>query len=219
MSEMAVVLLNHPTSPMDSIKEKYMDYVLTHGKRPKTVYAFAKELGIDEKEFYRHYSSFHHLEASIWADTFRATVARIQQDPVYADYSAREKVLTLYYAFLEMLKGSRSFAVFTLKASSWFGDAQVLGELHKEFEVYIKGVINDGIYSGEVSDRPFLTDRYAGFLWWQMQYLLRFWAKDTSQEFERTDAAIEKAVNLSFDLLGKNVVDSAFDFAKFNFSR
>jgi hypothetical protein len=55
-------------------------------------------------------------------------------------------------------------------------------------------------------------------MWWQMQFLLRFWAKDTSNEFERTDAAIEKAVNLSFDVLGKNLVDSTFDFVKFTFS-
>jgi Tetracyclin repressor-like, C-terminal domain len=203
---------------MDSLKEKYIDYVLTHGKRPRTVYAFAKELGMEEKEFYGQYSSFAHLEAQIWADTFRATVQRIQQDPVYGDYTAREKVLTLYYALIEMLKNTRSFAVFTLKDRSWFGGPDVLGELHKEFREYIKSVINDGIYSGEVSDRPFLTDRYADLYWWQAQFVIRFWAKDTSPEFERTDAAIEKAVNLSFDLLGKNLIDSAFDFAKFTFA-
>ncbi len=203
---------------MDILKEKYVDYVLSHGKRPKTVYEFTKQAGMAEKEFYNHVSSFQQLEALIWADTFRATIQLIKQDAVYGEYSAREKVLTMYYALIERLKNTRSFAVFTLKSKTWLGGPEVLGELHKEFEAYIKEVINDGIYSGEVSDRAFLTDRYSGLMWWQMQFLLRFWAKDTSNEFERTDAAIEKAVNLSFDVLGKNLVDSTFDFVKFTFS-
>ncbi|MBC8081800.1 MAG: TetR/AcrR family transcriptional regulator, partial [Hymenobacter sp.] len=33
--------------------------------------------------------------------------------------------------------------------------------------------------------------------------------------FERTDAAVEKAVTLSFDLVGRNTLDSATDFVRF----
>jgi hypothetical protein len=46
-------------------------------------------------------------------------------------------------------------------------------------------------------------------------FLLLFWRDDESAGFEKTDAAIEKSVNLAFDLIGKGAVDSAFDFAKF----
>ena len=42
-----------------------------------------------------------------------------------------------------------------------------------------------------------------------------FWKEDNSPGFEKTDAAIEKSVNLAFDLIGKGAVDSAIDFAKF----
>ena len=37
----------------------------------------------------------------------------------------------------------------------------------------------------------------------------------SEQEFEKTDEAVEKVVNLSFDLIGKGAVDSMLDFAKF----
>jgi hypothetical protein len=33
--------------------------------------------------------------------------------------------------------------------------------------------------------------------------------------FEKTDAAIEKSVNLAFDLIGKGILDNALDFGKF----
>jgi hypothetical protein len=48
-------------------------------------------------------------------------------------------------------------------------------------------------------------------------FILNFWVKDPSQQFEQTDVAIEKAVNTSFDLIGKTPLDTIFDFAKFLF--
>jgi len=48
-----------------------------------------------------------------------------------------------------------------------------------------------------------------------MGFLLVFWKEDESPGFEKTDAAVEKSVNLAFDLIGKGAVDSFIDFAKF----
>jgi hypothetical protein len=49
----------------------------------------------------------------------------------------------------------------------------------------------------------------------QLAFLLMFWRDDNSPAFEQTDAAIEKSVNLAFDLIGKGAIDSMLDFAKF----
>jgi ubiquinone biosynthesis protein COQ9 len=46
---------------------------------------------------------------------------------------------------------------------------------------------------------------------------LKFWIDDTSNAFEKTDAAIEKSVNLAMDLMGKSPLDAALDFGKFLF--
>ncbi|MCU0448445.1 MAG: TetR family transcriptional regulator C-terminal domain-containing protein [Bernardetiaceae bacterium] len=200
---------------MTQLQQQYIDYLLTHRRRPASVYAFAKTAGLDERAFYEECSSFAQLEAQIWADALGQTLGRITQDEVYNNYTAREKVLTLYYALLEQLKAVRSFAVFTLDREPPLFGGELLKPFRAKFDEHIKSVINDGVYSGEVNDRPFLTDRYADLIWWQVLFLLRFWAKDTSPDFERTDAAVEKAVNLSFDLLGRNLLDSAFDFGKF----
>ena len=34
----------------EKLREAYIDYVLTHGERPNTVYVFMKELGIPEED-------------------------------------------------------------------------------------------------------------------------------------------------------------------------
>ena len=40
------------------IQDGYIDYVLTNNEPPKSVYIFAKNIGITEPEFYMFYSSF-----------------------------------------------------------------------------------------------------------------------------------------------------------------
>jgi hypothetical protein len=69
----------------------------------------------------------------------------------------------------------------------------------------------------EIAGRSKLSDNYDSLFWYQFMFLLDFWRKDGSTDFERTDEAIEKSVNLSFDLIEKNALDSAFDFGKFIF--
>jgi hypothetical protein len=56
-------------------------------------------------------------------------------------------------------------------------------------------------------------------LWFHLHFILRFWCNDDSRDFEKTDEAIEKSVNLAFDLIGKGVLDNAFDFGKFLFQQ
>jgi hypothetical protein len=60
-----------------------------------------------------------------------------------------------------------------------------------------------------------LDKRYPQLFWIHMGFMLIFWKDDGSPGFESTDAAIEKSVNLAFDLIGKGAVDTAIDFAKF----
>lgn len=83
------------------------------------------------------------------------------------------------------------------------------------FEEWISGVLNEGKNTGEVAKRPFIDERYQGLFWLHLMFILQFWIKDESSNFDNTDAAIEKSVNLAFDLIGKGVLDNALDFGKF----
>ena len=77
----------------------------------------------------------------------------------------------------------------------------------------------EGKETDEVVDRPIISNNYDEGLWRQVLFVLNFWAEDDSPNFERTDVAIEKAVNLSFDLMGRSAIDSAIDFARFLYQR
>ena len=80
---------------------------------------------------------------------------------------------------------------------------------------FIHGLMIEGNDTGEIPKRPFLSDRYKQGFWVQLLFILNFWKNDESKGFENTDAAIEKAVNLSLDLIEKGPLDSMIDFAKF----
>ena len=75
--------------------------------------------------------------------------------------------------------------------------------------------MNAGKGNGEIATRPVLDKRYPQLFWLHLGFILIFWKEDSSAGFEKTDAAIEKSVNLAFDLIGKGAVDTAIDFGKF----
>jgi len=201
---------------VESIQKAYIDYVLTEGEEPKSVYIFAKKHKMTEAEFYKHFGSFQALEQNIWADVAQKTLAEIKGQEVWAQYSAREKALSYFYAFFELLKQQRSFAVYSLKKQPrGITTPAIFNDLHEIFENFCTEILNEGLESGELSDRKFFSKRYKDALWVQFGFVLHFWISDNSAGFEKTDEAIEKGVNVTFDLFQRSPIDNLFEYGKF----
>jgi hypothetical protein len=200
----------------EKIKAAYIEAVLTQGARPVSVYKFCLDLGIKEEEFYNLFGSFEGLENYIWKGFIDKTISRLKADKAYQTFITREKILAFYYTLLEELKSSRSFVLFQLENSRKF---ELVPEYIKgfkaQFEDYFESVLTVAKGKGEVATRPVIDRRYPQLFWLHLGFILLFWKQDSSPGFENTDAAIEKSVNLAFDLIGKGAVDSAIDFAKF----
>jgi hypothetical protein len=200
----------------DKIRSAYVDHLLTEGKQPASVYKFCLDLGIKEEAFYKNFGSFDAIEKEIWANFVGTAVTHLQSDKTFSSFTSREKILTFYFALFEVLKNNRSFAVHQLGT---FRKPELtptyLKDFKKTFDEFISSALNEGKGSGEIGARPFLDKLYPQLFWMHMGFLLLFWKEDESAGFEKTDAAIEKSVNLAFDLIGKGAIDSAFDFAKF----
>lgn len=200
------------------LKAAYLDYLRRHGRAPKTVFAFADAQGITEGEFYRYYASFAVIEREAWAEFGREARAQAAEEPTWQGYGAREKLLAFYYTLLEILKNNRSFVLLTLGCSQRRMPAlvpQVLKQFEAEFKDFVQEILHEGRATGEVASRPFLQDGYGRIFVRQLQFILLYFVRDESANFERTDAAVEKAVTLSFDLVGRNTFDSALDFGRF----
>ncbi|AYL98850.1 TetR family transcriptional regulator C-terminal domain-containing protein [Mucilaginibacter celer] len=201
---------------IQSIQNAYIDYVLTEGEQPKSVYIFAKQNEMTEAEFYQFYGSFEAVEQGIWAELANKTLAEIRAQEVWGGYSAREKALSFFYGFFELLKGNRSFAVYSVKKQpKGFTTPKAFAPLKDIFEAFADDIMKEGIESTELSDRKYFSKKYKDALWIQFVFVLNFWINDSSANFEKTDEAIEKGINVTFDLFQRSPIDNLFEYGKF----
>lgn len=204
----------------EDIRAAYIDHVLMEGKEPSSVYAFAKANKMKESDFYDHFSSFEAIEKDIWSQDIESAIAKIKKQDVWADYSARERILSFFYTYFEVLKDHRSFVVYSMKPSGSMPPGKtptILKPVRETFLAFCTGVLGEGLESGELTDRKGLNRRYKDVLWLEFLFVLDFWIKDNSKGFEKTDEAIEKGVNVIFDFIGRNPIDSLVEYGKFLF--
>jgi hypothetical protein len=202
------------------IRDAYKSYWLENGKRPVSIYTFCQQLGIAETAFYDLYSSFDAVEKDLWLSYFKETVEKLSEDEIYRNYSAQEKLLTFYFMWVQKLKENRSYILQQKENYRIPGiHLDKLETFRIAFYDYIRDIVKEGYTSNEIKERKFISDQYVHGFWMQALFVLRYWTKDDSNQFEMTDAAIEKAVNLSFQLISSNTLDSLVDFGKFMFTR
>lgn len=200
----------------ESIRKMFVESWLTEGKRPASVYKFCVDRGMSEEEFYTHFGSFEGLERQLWQGFADETIALLKTDTDYAGFTAREKLLAFYFTLLEVLKRNRSFVLLQgsesrhLELSPYY-----LADFKKTFEKFTDELISQARNNGEVAIRPYLDKVYPQAFWIHFEFIFNFWKHDHSAGFEQTDAAVEKSVNLAFDLISKGAFDRAIDFAKF----
>jgi AcrR family transcriptional regulator len=203
--------------PRTKIITGYLNHVLENGSEPRSIYKFAKELKMKEADFYTYFTSFEAIKSAIWGKLFDDTIQNLESQEVFKEYSAREKLLGFLFTLVEELKNNRSYLL------SLYGGKQDLKNLlpqeiktfRNKFKDFANEIILEGKETEEIANRPLITERYDEALWLQVWFVFQFWLKDTSPSFEKTDAAIEKSVNLAFDLMGKSALDTFIDFAKF----
>lgn len=195
----------------------YVEHILEHGSQPVSVFKFAKSLNIKEEEFYNYFTSFEAIKSAVWEMVFEKTVRDLEAQEVYPSYTAREKLLGFFFTWIEHLKKNRSYllSLYGGKPDLRHPLPQEIKSFKGKFKEFVNEIILEGKETEEIANRPYISERYDEAVWLQALFIFQFWIKDTSPAFEKTDAAIEKSVNLAFDLMGKSAVDSFVDFAKF----
>ena len=207
---------------MDKTKKRiyksYTSWVVENKMRPEFIEAFVIEADVSEETFYKHFDSFESLERSFWKDLFIEAVSRTSNQSEFVTYSVNEKLLGFYYTWIEVMQEFRDFIVYSLNELSFHEIyPSEFESLKKYFEEVVGQLIAEGTATGEIAQRPWITDKYKHLLWSQPVVIIRFWSKDKSENFSATDALIEKTVNFSFDLMRSNSLDSFADLAKFHF--
>lgn len=194
----------------------YMEEVLTKEHVPTSVFKFCKNHGLSEQEFYSHFGSLDGLQTEIWNSFFEQTIALLQKEENYGDFSHREKMLSFFYTFFELLTLNRSYVLFALREHPRkLASIRQLKGLRTRIKDYAAAMIRE---KNEIQNIKLLKSPVSVFsegTWLQTVFLLNFWMDDNSTAFVNTDVAIEKSVRAIFDLFDSSPLESIVDFGKF----
>ena len=110
----------------DVIISAYTDYCLTHGKKPNSVYEFAKQNGMTESDFYQFFTSFESLEKQYFVAMFDYSLTLLEKNEAYQSYESADKLSAFYFTFFEMATANRSFVIYLLEQDKVLQEASWL---------------------------------------------------------------------------------------------
>ena len=200
----------------DKIITSYTKMILEESKKPNSIYHFCQYLKIEEIQFYQFFSSFEHLEESVFESFFENTLNLLSKSKEYNDYDAKTKVLSFYFTFFEQLTANRSFVIYLLSnEKNKLENLKKLSGLRTHFKNYIDSLGIETINIPQEKIQKIQQKSISEIAWLQMLMTLKFWMDDKSPSFEKTDIFIEKSVHASFDMLDITPLKNIIDFGKF----
>ncbi len=195
---------------------KYIDSLLETGKQPSSIYVFSKSFEIDEADFYAFFSSFEQLEKRIFEMFFENALTVLEKNDDYKTYEAKNKLLSLYFTYIEILTQNRSYVIQALNTDkNGLQNLKKLDSLKKIFGLFIDELQIEKIDFNQEKIEKFQNKAIKNVFWAQFLILIKFWIDDTSSSFEKTDIFIEKNVQASFDLIQTQPLKSLLDLGKF----
>lgn len=200
----------------EKIISLYMESVLLNEKTPKSVFKFCRDNSFEEALFYEYFGSFEGLQMEIWNSFYEQTILLANNDDAYASYSNREKMLTFFYTFFELLTLNRSYVLFTLKEhQNIMRNLSQLKGLRKDIKHFAAELIRENNEDKKLKVLKQSVTVFSEGAWLQTLFLLKYWIEDNSAAFENTDIAIEKSVRAIFDVFDTQPLESVLDFGKF----
>ena len=198
------------------IVKKFIEHVLKHGSYPTSVYAFAEELEMKEAEFYKYFGAFEAIEMYIFTSFFENAIVLLEKDDNYHSFQAKDKLLSFYYTFFEVLAANRSYVQAALGSKKdMLKKLKVLSDLRHQFQQYINSLEIPSLDLKQVALKKMQERGMFEMAWSQLLVTMKFWLDDTSARFEKTDIFIEKSINTSFELMNIEPLESLMDFGKF----
>jgi AcrR family transcriptional regulator len=201
-----------------AIMSSYTNHVLEHDHEPNSVYKFCKEEKINEAVFYNHFGSLDAIRKSVWNAFHQNTLDVLYKNKDYASYTNREKMLSYYYTFFEVLKLNRSYVLFTLRGhatQNMLKSLEQLKGLRKHIKAFASELIEENNENKQLKITKHNTTIFSEGAWVQFLFILKYWMDDESAGFEKTDVIIEKSVNTVFDVFETTPLESVLDLGKF----
>lgn len=194
----------------------YMNYYLENGRAPGSAYELAKLNNFDEKDFFTFFGNLKSVEKSIFDSFYDQTLVLLQNSEDFEGFDVRNKLLSFYYTYFEILTANRSFVMALASKSSFKYDLlKLLSSTKRKFSFFIERLEIEKLDLKDTKLDRFIDRSIEESLWVQFVVCFKFWLDDESAALEKTDIFIEKSVNTGFDLLDVKPLRSILDLGKF----
>ena len=161
---------------MDSksaLKQAYKDLAIEHGQFPLSFKAVSDKAGIPSTQFVEHYDGLGDLAQDIWVDFLRDTLSAMEATPEFGSYGVREKLLSFYFTFFEVLNSDKAYVhLYAPKLGVWNYNPEFLVPFKKIWMKFVEELVQEGTVSGELAERMVISGEYAGWHWPQFMFLL-----------------------------------------------
>lgn len=194
-----------------TVIRQYRTFVQSNRQLPKHIHELSEEI--------KDFSTIQEVEKTIWKQYASDTMEHCIDDPAFGEYIAREKMLGYVFALLQNMSQDETIIHLQIPSRINWLTSPLMKDFKLEYFSFVKVLIEEGQERGEIQKRPFINRVYPELFWGTLLSILIFWSKDTSAHKEQTDVAVEKWVNLLFDTIAPNAIDSAMDLAEFMFKR
>ena len=199
----------------DEFLSTYMEFVGKNGRLPKNFTSFLKRHKVENDER-SAITSFKELNRHIFYLFHLQSIGLLEQSEDYLGFNAQNKLLSYYYTFFELLAANEAYVKVILEQdSSIISSQSVLKRFKKSFLTYIDHLPIEKFELYDKSLNKFQGQFLRSAGWIQFMSLVKFWLRDRSSAYEKTDIFIEKLVNTSFDLINIKPVLSVIDLGKF----
>ena len=151
----------------------------------------------------------------VWETFYDNAISLLEKDDNFEGARPKEKLLSFYFTFFEVLSLNRSYVLFALSGSrNMIFKMKQLCSLKKIFKTFSAELIEDGnIEKPSYLQHP--PKIFSEAAWVQLGFLINFWINDSSADLEKTDQAIEKSVQTAFDVFDNTPLTALVDFGKF----
>ncbi|MFT4734270.1 MAG: hypothetical protein ACI9DJ_001982 [Algoriphagus sp.] len=200
----------------EDIIDRYMEEIESTGKVPSSIYEFCNENGIEEDHFHKEFDSFKDIDKTIFLLFFVQTNQLLEKSGNFSDYEPKEKLLSFYFTFFEVLAANRPYVLKAFPTEiSEISRLDILADLRKEFLTFAGDIFSDKINSDIPQLEKIKAKTYEEGTWAQLLFILNFWIRDKSERNEKTDILIEKSLKATFDLVDTTALKSIADLGKF----
>lgn len=193
----------------------YTNHLLEEGEKPLNIYKFCKSVNIEESEFYQFFGSFEAIEKSIFKHFFDETTKVLHANEGYDEFSPKDKLLSFYFTYIENLTANRSLVLYLLDNKNPIKGLANIHSIKSDFTSFIEG-LDLNLPEVPIDQlKQFQGKGISEVMWGQFLTIVKYWLKDGSPAFEKTDAFIDKSTSVGFDLMNFSQLESVIDFGKF----